>query len=159
MSLSFGMIFSIILIIFFVSFAFFAIKKFIEIGNTAKITKFVNDFQEDIDKIWKSSQGSQEQEYFIPFKIKHVCFADYSNSGRGAKSQFLEELRSEFFESENIFFYPPGSSYGMESKEMKHMDIGNMTLTENPSCIDNLNGKIKLTIEKNFGEALVRVSK
>ena len=76
MKISFGMIFSIILIIIFISFAFFAIKKFIGIQDAMKIGQFGDQLQSDIDKLWRGSQGSQEVEYFIPSKIESVCFVD-----------------------------------------------------------------------------------
>ena len=62
MKLSFGMIFSIILIIIFISFAFYAIQKFLSIQNSVQVGKFVNEFQQNVDKIWKGSQGSEKKE-------------------------------------------------------------------------------------------------
>ncbi len=67
--LSFGMMFSIILIIFFIAFAFFAIQKFLGLGNTISIGKFVEDFQLNVDKLWEGVKGSQESEYFLPKKL------------------------------------------------------------------------------------------
>ena len=70
MKISFGMIFSIILIIVFIAFAFYAIKKFLDIQETAQIETFVNKLQGNIDKMWRSSQGSEEIQYKgIPKKI------------------------------------------------------------------------------------------
>ena len=83
MKLSFGMIFSIILIVIFIGFAFFAIQKFLGIQNSVQVGKFSNDFQLDVDKIWKGSQGSEEKEYFLPKKITFVCFTDYSSDKKG----------------------------------------------------------------------------
>ncbi|GAH39661.1 unnamed protein product, partial [marine sediment metagenome] len=83
LKLSFGMIFSIILIIIFIAFAFFAVKKFLNIGTSAQIGKFKNDLQSDIDRIWRGSQGSEEQEYFLPSKVKYVCFVNYSVGAMG----------------------------------------------------------------------------
>ena len=72
MNISFGMIFSIILIVVFIAFAFFAIQKFLDIQNSVQVGKFGADFQADIDKMWRGSQGSQENKYFLPSKIKYV---------------------------------------------------------------------------------------
>ncbi len=160
MKLSFGMIFSIILIIIFVSFAFFAIKKFIEIGTTAQVAKFSDTLQNDVDKAWKGSQSSQEKEYFLPSKIEFVCFVNYSNypSGDSGKyTMFYDELKRVFQEYENLFFYPIGSSEGLDSRQIKHLDLTKTTIMNNPFCIENKDGKIKLTIEKKYGEALVTI--
>ena len=61
--LSFGMIFSIILIIVFLAFAFYAIKVFLGIQNTAQIGKFISDLKSDVDRVWKSTESSEEKEY------------------------------------------------------------------------------------------------
>jgi hypothetical protein len=160
MTISFGMIFSIILIIIFISFAFFAIKKFLTLGDTAQIAKFANSLKTDIDKAWKGTQSSQEKEYSLPSKIKFVCFADYANypgGGNGIYESYYSELKQLHQEFENIFFYPIGSSEGLNSKEIKHLDIEKMTAKNNPYCIENQKGKIKIVIEKKYGEALVTI--
>ena len=160
MKLSFGMIFSIILIIIFVSFSFFAIKKFIGIGNSAQVAKFGDNLQKDVDKAWKGSQSSQEKEYFLPSKIKYVCFANYSDypsGGRGIHIDFYKELKKTHQEYENLFFYPIGSTGGLNSKRIKHLDMTKITDQDNPFCIENSDGKIKLTLEKKYGDALVTI--
>ena len=159
MKLSFGMIFSIFLIIIFVSFSFFAIKKFVGVGNSAQIAKFRNDLQSDVDKLWKGSQGSQEQEYFLPSKIKYVCFIDYSLGAEGQYRDFYNELQLSFYGGdENLFFYPLGSSEGLDSTEIKHINLEEMTRDENPFCIRNTKGKLKITLKKNYGDASVTIN-
>ncbi len=158
MKLSFGMIFSIILIIIFVGVAFYAIQKFLEFQNSTQIVKFSRDLQEDIDKMWKGSQGTQQKEYFLPSKIDYVCFIDYLSSDRGRYDDFFDELDQFFYETENLFFYPAGSASGLDSKEMKHIDINKMTDSNNPFCLKNEKGKVKMVIKKEFGEALVTIT-
>ena len=74
MHLSFGMIFSIILIIAFVAFATYGILKLLAFQQDAKYHQFIDDLSSDIDKVWKSSQGSQEFTYSIPSSISGICF-------------------------------------------------------------------------------------
>lgn len=158
MKLSFGMIFSIILIIIFVSFAFFAVKKFLEIGNTAQVAKFADTIQNDIDKAWKGSQSMQTKEYYLPKEIEYLCFIDYSRyptGKRGRYAEFYDELIKVFQEYETMFFYPIGSSQGLESKQIKHIDLEKITSLHNPFCVANKEGKVKLTLEKEYGDALV----
>ena len=157
MNLSFGMIFSIILIFIFIAFAFYAIQKFLVIGKTAQIARFAEQLESDIDKIWKGSQGSQKEEYFLPSKIEYVCFADYNSNKAGINQNFYDELSLVYSYGENLFFYPVGSSEGLSSKEVKHIDLKKITEEENPYCIKNTEGKIKFTIKKDFGEALVTI--
>ena len=158
MKLSFGMIFSIILIIIFIAFSFYAVQKFIDIQKSVQIGKFANDFQKDIDKIWKGSQGLQKKEYFLPKKISFVCLTDYSSNERGLNRNFYDELKLVYYENENLFFYPIGSAE-ITGKEMKHIDLTKTTETENPLCVKNIEGKISFTIQKDFNEALVTIGK
>jgi hypothetical protein len=162
MKLSFGMIFSIILIIIFIAFAFIAIKKFLALGDMAQTAKFVDSLQNDVDRAWKGTQSSQEKEYFLPSKISYVCFANYSNypgGGGGKYEVYFSELKPMHQEYENLFFYPIGSSEGLNSKEIKHIDLLKTTKegSMNPFCVENVKGKIKFTIEKQYGEALVTI--
>lgn len=134
MKISFGMIFSIILIIIFVSFAFFAVKKFMGIQDAMKIGQFEDRLQSDIDKLWRGSQGSQEVEYFLPSKIESVCFVD-------------DDYANLVFHSESF----------IEGKKIDNIDIEKIT-EEGDFCIDVIKGKIKMTIKKDYGEALVIIS-
>lgn len=136
MEISFGMIFSIVLVIFFLAFGFYAITKFIELQQSVQIENFLKDFQEDINTMWKSPQGSQTRSYVLPKKIIAVCLTD-------DKDMNLE------FNSEQII---PGDF-------IENINIENITAMEDPFCIENLNGKINLIISKEYGETLVNVGK
>lgn len=134
LNLSFGMIFSIILIIAFIGAAFFAIQKFLEMQDAAKVGQFKNNLQNDVDKMWKSFQGSQKVEYSLPNQIEKVCFEDdpYENIFFNSK---------EFFQRYNI----------------NHIDIEKITENENPFCINNKDGKIKMILKKDYGDNLVKI--
>ena len=136
LDLSFGMIFSIILIIAFIAFGFYAITKFIDLQNTIKIESFLKNFQQDVDSMWKSSQGSQVLTYSLPTKISSVCFID-------------DEFQNLRFMSNEI----------IQGKMIENLNIANITARENPFCIGNIKGKISLTLAKDFGETLVRVER
>jgi len=154
--LSFGMMFSIILIIFFIAFAFYIISKFIGLGETFSVGKFVDDFQSNVDKLWKGEKGSQELEYSLPKKIEWVCFANLLDSEHGTyKSKDFYESFKKYSPDNNLFFYP--MDVGLDLIEIEHIDIEKITRDDNPLCFEVKNGKVKIGIEKNFGEALVSV--
>lgn len=158
MKLSFAMIFSIILIILFVSFSFYAIQKFLGITNSIQIGKFTEDLQNDIDKIWKSSQGSDKNRYSLPSKIELVCFVDYDSSKRGSNQNLYDELKTEYYGTKNLFFYPLKASEGLGSKTIKNIDLSKITQSENPFCIENINGKVSIAAKKDFNEQLVTIT-
>ena len=158
MQLSFGMIFSIILIIAFLGFAFYAIKTFLAFQNDAKAAKLIDDLQSDVNRIWGSSVSSQPHEYVVPSSADFVCFIDFSSGAKGENDGFYPELEKVNYGSENLAFYPVKFT-GFESKEINHIDIAETTTEENPLCIKTSNGKVSLSLKKDFGEALVTISK
>ncbi len=136
MKLSFGMIFSIFLIIIFIAFAVYAISKFINLQKTIQIESFTENLQSNVDDMWNSPRGSQEEIYSLPDKIDAVCFTD---------NQF-----------NNLMFR---SSEILEENNIRHLDIATITSGEDPYCIPNINGKVKLIISKDFGEDLVTITR
>lgn len=133
--LSFGMIFSIILIIIFIAFAFFAIKNFLNLQNKMRITQFEQNFQSDIDKMWKSEYGSQTVSYILPSSVQKVCL---ENNGY-----------------ENMIFMPSD----FDGININNIDIAKITAEKNPFCIDSKSGKISFTLSKEYGEQLVTITK
>ena len=131
--LSFGMIFSIFLMVIFIAFAVYAITKFIDTQHTIQIEKFKDDLQNDVDAMWLSS-NSREVKYFLPDKITAVCFTDDEY-----------ELENMYFVSEEII----GGEF------IEHLDL--TSLVEDPYCIENINGEINFVISKDYGETLVRI--
>jgi len=134
--LSFGMIFSIILIIVFLAFAFYAIKTFLGIQDAAQTRKFINDLKSDIDRVWKSTESSEEKEYVLPSKIDYICFRD-------------DEYENLFFQSDKFF----------EGGQIRNIDIIKIISIEDPFCIENVRGKVKLTLVKEIDEALVTITR
>lgn len=135
MNLSFGVIFSIILIIIFIAFAIFGIMKFISVKQFAQVEQFKRDLQTDIDT-QRGEYGSSEVEYSLPKKISKVCFTE-----------------DEF---ENIYFVPEDFKGGL----LQHVDFLK-TIPKNSKelCINTNEGYINLFIKKNIGEILITLTK
>lgn len=129
LKLSFGMIFSIFLIIIFLAFAFYVIPKFLGFQDTLKLGSFIKEFQSDIDKMWKSSQGSQEVEYNLPKEITRICFDEQTR----------------------LYFQPLGVGGNLDYKTIQHLNVANNF------CIDVIDGKLSAIIKKDFNEVLVRI--
>ena len=159
MEMSFGMIFSIILIIFFLSFAFFGIRAFLKVQDTAKTTKFINDFKADVERVWKSSETSTPpKEYYLPSGKEKVCFVDFSASGSGINDDIYNDLERAYSGSENMVFYPVNFE-DVESVKVNYINIEEMTNDENPFCINVVNGKVKLRLTKDISDASVTVER
>lgn len=158
-NLSFGMIFSIILIIVFISFAFYAIGKFLDIQKAAKIGQFIQALELDVNQMWRSSQGSQAVEYSLPTSIDYVCFGIFTSAKKGIRQSFYDDLRLVYFDDENLFFYPVGSASGVDSTKINNINMFEITKNENPYCIANMKGRINMTIKKGPDDALVTITR
>lgn len=159
LKLSFGMIFSIILIVIFIGFAFYAINIFLDLQKETKIGIFVNGFQKDVDAMWRSSQGSQKIPYNLPGSVDLICITDYNSGKSGSRGHVYDELQQEFSSTQNLFFYPLGSGGEIKSKTINHIDVEKITASENPFCFQNVGGKVEIVIKKDFDEALVNIAR
>lgn len=158
MQLSFGMIFSIILIIVFVAFAIYAIMKFLSINKNVEIAQFKENLKNDVNEIRRGLYGSVPKTYTLPKNIEKVCFVDLESEARGENSELFSVFRRNYNGNENLFFYPVPAGQGSES-EIEKIDIVKMTLTENPYCITNSDGKVKILVKMDRGERLVRITR
>jgi hypothetical protein len=98
--------------------------------------KFINDLKSDVDRVWKSTESSEEKEYNLPSKINAVCFSD-------------DDYENLFFQADKYF----------EGGQIEHIDILEIISTENPFCIENVRGKVELTLIKEIDEALVTITR
>ena len=131
MKLSFGMIFSIILIIIFISFAIYGISKFLSLQKNIQTKQFADNLQSDIDDVWRANQGSQPVQYLLPSNIESVCF----NAGAGDNMELKKKG--------GLF----GGAYSIE-----HLEF------EGSPCFNVVDGKVKMRLSKDFGEALVTIT-
>lgn len=161
MKLSFGMIFSIILIIIFIAFAIYAINIFLGIQKNASSGKLFNDIQRDVDKVWNSFESLEGFEYFLPRGIDSVCFVNFDSDARGIAENLYDDLERISFREGNFVLYSTGAKPGSDfnSKEIENIDIELTTETENPLCFKELDGKVKITLTKDFGVRLVTILK
>ena len=160
MQISFGMIFSIILVIVFLGFAFYAIKTFLSFKDQATGGKLIEDLQNDVNNIYENSvKASQPKEYAVPSGTSYVCFIDFSSDSSGPNAGLYSPIKSGVdYINSNFAFYPIDHS-GTGSAEIDHLDIEATTAEENPLCFGVNNGKVNLVLKKDFGEALVTIQK
>jgi hypothetical protein len=160
MGMPFSLIFSIILIIFFIVIAFIAINHFLNLKKCTQTGLFVQDLQEQIDKSWNSEKASFTFNSNLPTNVKYVCFANFS---KGFNAQGLDETLEEEFNlygnpNYNLLIYPVASSCDLGNQNIKHISINKITSQKNPYCIKVDKGQIKIKISKEINEALVNLS-
>lgn len=142
MSLPFGLIFSILLIVVFILIAFIAIRYFLDLGDCTKIGKFYDELQGKVDEAWRSQISSFEVEITLPSGIDQICFANLSAEERGSNEAYAALSRFDVYEA-NTFIMPPEKGCKMPYKLIKHINISEMTKNKNPYCVD-VSKKLKL---------------
>ena len=132
MKLSFGMIFSILLIIVFLGFAFFAIKTFLGLQSSGGVGNFLSDLQDDVDTVWKVSQAAQTEEYFLPQEIEYVCLIDASSPEDSTRALIALSL------SRSSSSYVTQPTYGLSlcanSLSIRRCNIARSKIRHTPVC-------------------------
>ncbi len=156
LEISFGMIFSVLLVVIFIVVAFYVIRHFLELKDCTLVSQFYDDLQDNLDKVWKSQESNEAFSALLPSGITYVCFADMSKPERGGPEGVYQALRRNLAARHNVFLYPRRKACDLSSQEIEHLDLQNITKTENPYCVAS-DGKVKFRIEKGFYDALVRI--
>tara|TARA_Y100000310_G_scaffold343518_1_gene451574 strand:- start:2599 stop:3105 length:507 start_codon:yes stop_codon:yes gene_type:complete len=160
LSLSFGMIFSILMIVAILGIAFFAISHFLNLQKCTTTTLFHQDFQNKINSAWSAEIVSEEFSLSLPSRIKLVCFGDLENPGTltGETKKAYEELEKystlKQQEESNLFLHPQEKSCDMGYVRVSHIDLSEL---DKFTCFETRDGKIKLEIEKGSEDALVKI--
>jgi len=139
MELSFGMLFSIILIIIFIAFAIYGVTKFLDLQKNIQTKTFAENLNFDIDKLWKS-QGSQPVTYAVPGNVEMVCFSE---------DEFEKDINMEIRGKKSI-----------ETYNIKHAKLSeDFSKGTGGNCVSVEKGKIALQLEKEYKEILVTIGK
>lgn len=96
--MSFSVIFSIIIIIFIITTAFFAIRHFLSLDNCAQIGMFYEDIQTEITQAWRDEIYEDTFTVKLPKDVETVCFGSLSDP-----TTFLQD---KVFQDELIIDHP-----------------------------------------------------
>ena len=162
--MSFGMIFSILLIIAFIIVAFIAINSFLGLRCSAEQGLFIKDLQNKINLIWRVGGADDLFESKINgCNIDYVCFWDPERFGKGRFVSFLEASENGFidFDGEkgkhNLYFYPRRES-NIASSLLNHININSSAMPDNPTCYREEEGIFTIPLKKNLNEDSIRIS-
>lgn len=170
--MSYGVVFSIIIIIFVIAVSIYAITYFIGLNKCTQTGLFFQSIQEEIDKAWQApSDVSFLYQASIPSsgllrtasKDTRICFGDitshnsYSNDDEKIRIALNGEVAVD--EKNNIFIYPPEKSCGdLFSIKLKNLA---QPISKSTSffCLPVVKGKVAIKIQKDESETLVRLEK
>jgi hypothetical protein len=148
--ISFGMIFSIIIIIAIFAISGYVIYKvFLPTSQCIEIGLFYDPLEKYINKAWGSTIHRGTFTGTLPSGIEQVCFGDINL----ASGQYGEVVRDFINSDGNVFLFPPyeACDSALASKTLKHVQI------ENFFCIPVVSGKIKINTEKTQFDSLVSI--
>lgn len=154
--ISFGMIFSIILIIVFVALAIYAIVMFLNLQKCASTGLFKDDLQGEVTRAWGSDEMSFTKDFSLPGQITEVCFVNASEAYKGEFKQEYDSFQRYASRGYNMLFYPTEKTCeGQTGFAIDNIDIDKITASKNPYCIKNNYGKIIISISGYYGKLVV----
>lgn len=157
--ISFGMIFSIILIIAFIVVAVYAIILFMKTKDCTEIGLFKNDLQEAVNSAWNGEYTDTSLKRSLPEGIDFVCIVDSENQTKGNYAGYLKNVSNFGSKGFNIFFWPiKKACKGEGTFKLEHINLAAITKDKNPYCIQNRDGVTNIKIEKSFNDRLVKLS-
>ena len=157
LGMSFGMIFSIILIVFFIAIAGIVIKSFLSAQDCARMGIFIDRLEKDVDKSWNSPSDSHVFKGDLPSKIDYVCFGNLSADINGDFDTIGYDLGLFRGKKATIFFYPTGNACEIPFYNLKHIDVEKITSRKNPNCFETQKGKVSFKLEKGFNDRFVNI--
>ncbi len=152
--LSFGMIFSIIIIIATISVAIYSITLFMQNAEKIKFNLAVKEIQEEVIYARTGQEADKIISVSTPKGIEMLCFYNSSERAGGSNSKVGEEIKNDisFDEKFNLYFYPLdipqkySSDTGWRIKCSEYEDVNCLSFSNNPFCIIVNNGVAKIRI-------------
>lgn len=153
--MSFGVIFSIILIAVFIFAAIYGIRFFLQSSKSIQIKNFYEGFQTKVRDVRLSSRTDSEPfPISLPNDIKRVCFANLSATITNKGAEYQNIMETSGFEEHNVFLVPGESISGFASVEIKGLNIEKIIGRRNPYCVDSSD---TLLLSKGIYESSVDV--
>jgi hypothetical protein len=160
LGMSFGMIFSIILIVFFIVVAFIAINAFLKTQRCTQIGIFITDFKDEVKKAFNSPKEDFVFTRTLPSNLKQVCFYDSSKKiiASGEEKEIADNIGIYQGKNANMFFYPREKSCNIPYANVDYLDIEKTAGLDNLKCFEVKDGEISIQILKGMTEKLVRLN-
>jgi hypothetical protein len=158
--LSFGMIFSVIIIAITLFVAGYVIMSFLKTSNCAKLGNFDKALGSEIDLVYQNLGETNKKITTlpaIPSKVSWVCFGSLNQNADGADKEKRDYfISNNLKKSDNLFFYPIQQSC---ERKYASFNLEHVT-TPNFFCLPVKSDKVEPRITKNDStNLLVRLSK
>ena len=156
--LSFGTIWGIILIVFFIVGAFFGIRAFLDYQKCTSIGMFFNGLQSDVNRAWNSQDSNFRYNSSLPAGSEYVCFLNVTGSVKNAnaiETTLYDTIKNAGWAlGNNAYLYAPSKDFCTKWTSIKHLNLTD----HNPICAKVVKNMVSIKVEKKFEENLVRLS-
>ncbi len=150
--MSFGMLFSIFLIVVFFGAAIYAIVFFLDLTDSTGVGQFYEKLQKEIDNAWTSSMTEKNITIKLQNGVTDVCFVDHNaqitNNAKYSQISYIDP-------DTNLFLLPPGEAGDLDIKTIEHINITKITEKQNPKCFSP---GTQITIKKGLYSKLVEIN-
>lgn len=152
--ISFGMIFSIILIIALVGVSFYVIMHFLDLRECTSTGLFYQDIENRIASAWSAVEVQEVYKGRLPGGIDEVCFGNSSTIPLPGYEDEFAMFKKYYELDENVFLYPPGKvCTGLEKHKLEHIT------TSEFFCVNVIEGKMQVKMSKTSSDSFVKLSK
>ncbi len=151
--ISFGMIFSIIIVIATVAVGFYVINYFLNLKSCTQIGLFWDSLNNEVNKAWNSDMTQTVFNGALPSGIKQVCFGNFTQTYAADDSEEYQALKRYGTAGRNAYLYPPGKACDVAFYNLKH------TVTSEFFCVSVVSGKMSVKLSKTAFDPLVKLSK
>lgn len=151
MSIPFGFIFALILIVVFILAAGYGIKFFLGISKCSQVGFFYEDLQKKVNSAFEAQTYNDYFELNVPGATK-ICFGNLT--ARITNPIDYEEINIYQYEDANTFIVPTTVACNMPFKKISRINISEITKQQNPYCV-----KVgtKINIKRDFYDRSVLI--
>jgi hypothetical protein len=151
--LSFGMIFSIIIIIATLAIAGYVLISFLNTGKSVSCKIVYSNLQKEVDSAWRQDIVQDIFEAKLPESVEKICFGFSNQTYSKQDEKAIESIEFYGNEESNILFYPKNGC-----KDVDFVYKLNHIRTDSFFCVNVVDGKFKIKLNKGRTDKLVKLS-
>lgn len=157
--LSFGFIFSLIIVAVVIFVGIWGVKKILEFSEGNRIRLSIEEIQTTVEEIWPAHEANiTEKDFYFPSSVKAICFINNSKT-QGLPQHLKKEVEkySPFFSKYNLFVIPFELKNKYRIQGYYNITCGKVQCLEFESfCVENKDGKIKISFESVDGKVRIK---
>jgi hypothetical protein len=155
LQISFGMIFSIIIICVTLAVAIYVVVKFVDQGSNIECKTFSSELQVKLDKMWEASTKLNDEFIgSVTKKTTYICFGNISQNALTEEDKKIKEEIINYVDRKNNMFFYPKEACGENTFRytLNHAGIDNFF------CVPVSNSKVRIKLAIGSYDSKVKIS-